>query len=74
MCLRHGGKRADRMMQHPVAAERLRVISLFLSILYLPAVHLQGREDDGQVSDLAHMFTYSSMAVKFVGGMLMTPA
>ena len=71
------------MMQHPGAAERLRFISLFLSILYLPAVHSQGREDDAgvfnqlvarQVLDLAHMFTYSSIAVTFVGGMLMTPA
>jgi len=34
------------MTQHPVAAERLRFILLFLSILYLPAVHPQGREDD----------------------------
>jgi len=37
------------MMQHPVAAERLRIISLFLSILYLPAVYPQGREDDAGV-------------------------
>jgi hypothetical protein len=38
------------MTQHPVAAERVRCISLFLSILYLTAVHLQGREDDTGVS------------------------
>ena len=45
----NGGKRANQMTQHPVAAERIRFISLFLSILYLPAVHPQGREDDAGV-------------------------
>jgi len=39
------------MTQHHVTADRLRVIYLVFSIniLYLPAVHLQGREDDAGV-------------------------
>ena len=39
------------MTRHHVAAERLRIfyLTFLFKILYLPAVHSQGREDDAGV-------------------------
>jgi hypothetical protein len=75
------------MMQHHVAAERLHVVfylTFYLKILYLLAVHSRGggtmqvciaSSTSGPTSFGSGLHVYiSSIAVKFVGGMLMTPA